>query len=473
MYKLKTNPWPHQWKALDYVMTRDLAAVFTDMGSGKTKIMIDLIVNRGFGFVLIIGTKKSCTVWEKEFEIHSDIPKNCVNNLSGIPTPRKVSIMKEKLFSKQNGCAPAIFIINYEAVWRDPLKKFLYNQKYDAIILDESHRIKTPNSKVNICISTLGRRAACRYILSGTPTPESPIDIYGQYKFLNPEIFGTNFSRFKEQFQNIDAAESVRRGYIVLDEKEPYIHLDQLKKRVYKCAFNVKSEVELPEVTHVYFDQYLSEEAQEIYKELNKEGVYEDSSGVTETNNILAKYTRLQQLLSGYLYVENEDFTEQRLVKRDQSKREALEYIIGEIPRSDKIVIFAKYRTDFKSIREVCRRLGRNYGEISGKHDSYKNWKEGKIDCLAVQYNSGSESISLVEARFCIYYSHTFSYGQYQQSIKRTHRPGQQKPVTYYHIISKVKGKQTVDDKIKKALSLKQSLSQYILSEELKQPCNE
>lgn len=467
MYKLKTNPWPHQWRALDYVMTRDAAAIFTDMGSGKTKIMIDCIVNRGFSFVLIVGTKKSCDVWEKEFEIHSDIPKNCVNNLCGIPTPTKVSIMREKLSSAENSCLPVVFIMNYEAVWREPLKKYLYGLTYDCIILDESHRIKTPRSKVNICMSTLGRRAKCKYILSGTPTPESPIDIYGQYKFLKPEIFGTNFEKFKQQYENINAAETIRRGYVVLDEKEPYIHLDQLKKRMYKCAFHAKSEVELPKVTHVYFDQYLSEEAQAVYKELDKEGTYEDNSGITETNNILAKYTRLQQLLSGYLFVEDESFTEQFLVEKDHTKAEALEYLLENIPKHERVVIFAKYRKDFSNIKTVCRQLNRSYGEISGRQDDYKQWKQGNIDVIAVQYSSGSESISLVEARYCIYYSHTFSYGQYQQSIKRTHRPGQERPVTYYHIISKVKGKQTVDDKIKKALSLKQSLSEYILIKEL------
>lgn len=473
MYKLKTKPWKHQWKALDYVMVRDKAAVFTDMGSGKTKIMIDLIVNRGFSRVLIIGTKKSCDVWEKEFEIHSDIPKNFVFNLSGIPTPNKVSIMREKLFSAQNNCFPVVFILNYEAVWRDPLKKFLYSQKYDCIICDESHRLKTPNSKVSICVTTLGRRATCRYILSGTPTPESPMDIYGQYRFLDPSIFGNNFSKFKQPYENVDVQETVRRGYVVLDDREPYTNLDGLKKRIYSCAFYAKAEIDLPKVTHVYFEQYLSPEAQEVYKELNKEGVYEDESGITETNNILAKYTRLQQLLSGYLTAENETFTEQFIVEKDNTKAQALEYLLENIPKNDKVVVFAKYRKDFDNIKTVCNNLCREYGEISGKQDSYKEWKNGGIDVIAVQYNSGAESISLVEARYCIYYSHTFSYGQYQQSLKRTHRPGQQRPVTYYHIISKVKGKQTVDDKIKKALSMKQSLAEYILSEEAKQPCNE
>ena len=236
---------------------------------------------------------------------------------------------------------------------------------------------------------------------------------------------------------------------------------------MYKCAFYAQSDVELPKVTHIYFDQYLSPEAQEVYIELNKEGVYEDESGITETNNILAKYTRLQQLLSGWLFTEDEDFTEQFLVEKDHTKAEAFEYILENIPKEEKVVVFAKYRKDFDNIQEVCRKLDRRYGEISGKSDDYKDWKKGRLDVVAVQYSSGAESISLVEARYCIYYSHTFSYGQYQQSIKRTHRPGQTKPVTYYHIISKVKGKQTVDDKIKKALSLKQSLSEYILTKEL------
>ena len=404
MYKLKTNPWRHQWKALDYAMTHDAAAIFTDMGSGKTKIMIDLIVNRSFHTVLIVGTKKSCDVWETEFQKHSNIPKNFVYNLSGVPTTKKLSIMRETLRSEENSRVPVVFIMNYEAVWREPLKPFLYKQKFDCVICDESHRIKTPRSKVNICMSAIGR------------------------------------------------------GYVVLDEKEPYINLDMLKKRMYKCAFYAQSDVELPKVTHIYFDQYLSPEAQDIYIELNKEGVYEDESGIVETNNILAKYTRLQQLLSGYLSAEDETFTDKFLVEKDHTKAEALEYILENIPKE--VAPGEKTKTS-----SVCKTLGRTYGEISGEHDDYKSWKKGQLDIVAVQYSSGSESISLVEARYCIYYSHTFSYGQYQQSIKRTHRPGQKRPVTYYHIISKVKGKQTVDDKIKKALSLKQSLSEYILQE--------
>ena len=467
MYILKTNPWAHQWKALDYVMTHDNAAIFTDMGTGKTKIMIDMIVNKGFPVTLVVGTKKSCVVWENEFKIHSNLPSNFVCNLSILSTKDKVAYLKEKRLRTKNRAFQWVIIVNYDSIWLKPFSDFLLKTKIDCIICDESHRLKSPSGKASRYMARLGKKVSHRYILSGTPTPESPTDIYGQYRFLDPSIFGTNFGDFKQRYTNIDPVKSSFCGFPVLDSKNPYKNLEELKEKMYSCAFYAKSDVELPSVTHIDFDQYISKEASDIYKEIDREGVYEDEDGILETNNILAKCTRLQQLLSGYLSMEDENFTKHELFEKDRSKIEALEYILGEIPSEEKVVVFCKYRKDFDNIKDLCKNMKRRYGEISGQRDDYAKWKKGSINVLAVQYSSGSESISLVEARYCIYYSHTFSYGQYQQSLKRTHRPGQKRPVTYYHIVSKIKGKETIDDKIKKALNLKQSLSEYILENEL------
>lgn len=464
MYKLKTNPWKHQWEALDFLMTRKYAALFTDMGSGKTKVMIDLIVNKKFKTVLVVGTKKSCDVWKSEFDLNSDL-QNSVYKLTNMNTTYKLSFVQKKLLKTEILDVPVVFLLNYESIWREPLKHFLYKQHFDCIICDESHKIKSPSSKVSICMAALSKRSDHRYILTGTPTPESPIDIYSQYKFLNPDIFGTNFQKFRDKYENLDVRKSMYAGYRVLDKKQPYKNLDELEKKIYSCAFYVKTDLDLPPVTHIYFDQNLSKKGQDIYRELNREGVYEDEQGITETTNVLAKHTRLQQLLSGYLAVEDESFTTVDLIEKDKSKIEALEYLLEEIPTKEKVVVFCKYRKDFENIEKLCKKINRTYGEISGARDDYNSWKNSRINLLAVQYSSGAESISLTEARYCIYYSHTFSYGQYSQSLKRTHRPGQKRPVTYYHIISKVEGIETVDDKIKKALSMKQSLLEYILSQ--------
>lgn len=465
MYKLKTKPWEHQWLGLDYVMTHEVAAIFTDMGTGKTKIMIDMIQNRGFGLVLIVGTKKSCDVWENEFKIHSD-RKNCIYNLSNLSTPDKVSLMKKKSVKNKFSELSGVIIVNYDSVWIEPFGSLLFKMNIDCIICDESHRLKSPSGKASRYLARLGKKCRYRYILSGTPTSESPLDIYGQYRFLDPDIFGTNYGKFKDRYENIDQRKSSFCGFPIRDKNQPFKNLDELKSKMYTCAFKVESSIELPEVQHIYVDSYLSKTAQRVYKELNKEGVYEDDDGVLETNNILAKQTRLQQLLSGYLVVETDNFSRTELVRKDNSKEESLATILENISFDEKVVVFAKFRKDFEAIQSVCKKLKREYGEISGQRDDYKRWKQGKINVIAVHYNSGSESISLIEAKYCVYYSHTFSYGKYLQSLKRIHRPGQNRPVIYYHIVSKVNNGETVDDKIQKALEMKKGLKEYLMEQE-------
>lgn len=81
----KTEPWKHQKKALSYLYRRDTAALYTDMGTGKTKIMIDLIQSRGFKKVLVVAPNKACEVWEQQIELHGVCGKFLVyrlNNLS-------------------------------------------------------------------------------------------------------------------------------------------------------------------------------------------------------------------------------------------------------------------------------------------------------------------------------------------------------------------------------------------------------
>lgn len=465
MYCLKTKPWKHQWLALDYTMTHKKAAIFTDMGSGKTKVIIDTIQNNDFGLVLIVGTKKSCDVWEKEFQIHSEL-SNCVNNLVNLSTVNKVTFLKEKAVESQNFTSLCVIIVNYDSVWREPFNSLLLKYKIDCIICDESHRLKSPSGKASRFLYRLGKNVDRKYILSGTPTSESPLDIYGQYRFLDDTIFGTNYNKFRDLYTNIDQRRSAFCGFPVLDKKQPYKNLDELKAKIYSCAFHITSEIKLPDVRHVFIDSYLSKQAQKIYKEIEKEGVYEDNIGVLETNNILAKYTRLQQLLCGFIPLETENFTNIEQIEKDNSKIEQLQEILENIDYNEKVVVFCKFRKDFEKIQNLCKKLKRSYGEISGKRDDYNKWKQDKVNVIAVHYNSGSEAISLVEAKYCVYYSHTFSYGKYLQSLKRIHRPGQNRPVTYYHIISKVSGLRTVDDKIQEALKQKKGLKEYIMNTE-------
>ena len=136
-----------------------------------------------------------------------------------------------------------------------------------------------------------------------------------------------------------------------------------------------------------------------------------------------------------------------------------------QFPEGEPIVVFAHYKKDLKNIRKVCEDIGYLYSEVSGTMDTLRDWKDGKTQILGVQYSSGSESIDLTRARYCVYYSLTQRLALYEQSRKRIHRPGQTRPVVYYHMIETMKKGFTIDQKIYQALKHKKDVVDYVMEQ--------
>lgn len=453
----KTQPWEHQIKALEYLYDRDTAALYTDMGTGKSKIMIDLISNREWQTVLIVCTKKGCQNWVKQFKFHCPIEVT-LKNLTDYSSEDKVTELKK--------CEPIgkfIIIVNYDSIWRTPFCDFLLKQKIDCIICDESHRIKTPGSKCSRFLTKIGKRIKCRYLVTGTPLAENPVDIYAQYRFLDPTIFGTNLTVFRSEYLNINYNLSRQLGYIVLDKKQPYKNLDQLREKMFSCAFYGRSSIKLPKKHNILYHYTVDKKTEKLYKELKDDGMVITDDGVISVDNILSMGLRQQQILCGTIPVidDNEDAVP-TVVSTD--RREVLKELLSGLPKDEPVVIFAKFRCDFDNIKAVCEELDRGYSEISGVMDTEKEWQEGKTSTVAVQYSSGSESIDLTKAHYCIYYSLTYSLALYLQSKKRVHRPGQTHTVTYYHIIAQLSDdRKTIDEMIMAALKNKKKVVDYIV----------
>jgi SNF2 family DNA or RNA helicase len=111
-------------------------------------------------------------------------------------------------------------------------------------------------------------------------------------------------------------------------------------------------------------------------------------------------------------------------------------------------VVFCKFRHDLDVVKRASEKAGFLYAELSGRKSQLKQWTEGEADVIGVQIQSGGSGISLVRARYCVYFSATYSLGDYLQSLKRIHRPEQLRPVTYYHLV----GQGTIDQDIYQAL---------------------
>ena len=468
-FVFKTKPWNHQLRALEYLYERDAAALYTDMGTGKTKVMIDLIVNRGFKRVLITCTTKGCAVWQREFNKHSSIPSENVLNLAGVPTSKKVYLLsneplKSLLVSSED---VLVIVCNYEGVWRKPFDDLLISKKLgiDCVICDESHKIKSPGSKCSRFLTKIGKRVPHRYLVTGTPMAENPEDIYAQYRFLDPSIFGTRLGDFQDRYENIDPRMTANIGHRILDKNNPYKNLDELHDKMFSCAFKADSSVQLPAQRNITYKFPISKKAEKAYRELEKEGVLEYKAGDLVVENVLNMSMRKQQILSGFVPVISEE-GKKRYVNIDSSKADALQELLEGLPPDEPVVVFARYRKDFKAIQGVCEKLSRGLSELSGVKDTEPEWQAGKTSVLMVQFTSGSESVDFTRARYCIYYSHTVSLAQYLQSKKRIHRPGQTRPVVYYHLVAQLSKGVSEDEKYIAAYKRKQEVIDYIMEYE-------
>lgn len=454
-FTMKTKPWAHQLKALQYLYPRDYGALYTKPGSGKTKVFVDLIVNRSFKRVLVVAPKKPCDVWPGQIRLHSDFDCTNIVPLQHLSMEGKKNELR--LAMKVPKDRTLIFICNYDSVWRKPLDKmWLYKRLgIDCVICDESHRIKTPGSRCSCFLSRLGKAVPNRYLLTGTPLAENPLDVYAQYRFLDRSIYGTNYEAFCAEYTNVDPVLTARFKHTVLDKKHPYQNLDKLREKMFSCAFYMKSTVKLPKTTRMVVRIPMPKELEEIYTQVEKDGAIVMGDGYMTVNNVLAMATRKQQLTSGYLKLEYDDKTEE--LKRISTYRRTflLKFLKG-LPEDEPVVIFAKFKKDLYSIRKVVERLGCGYSEVSGSEDTLEDWKAGKTRVLGVQYTSGSESIDLTRAHLCIFYSLEISLAKYKQALKRVHRPGQDHACIYYHFIATKSSGTTVDEDILTCLKNKE-----------------
>ena len=454
--------------ALDFLYNRNIGALYTDMGTGKSKVMIDLIVNKKFPLTLIVCTKKGCNNWVKQINIHANFSSKNVTNLTNLSTNQKTTLIKEilKNYPKNHPkIGSSILICNYDSVWREPFSKYLLKLPIDCIICDESHRIKTPSSKCSKFLSKLGKNSPNRYLVTGTPLAENPTDIYAQYRFLDPAIFGTSLTLFRGRYENLDVSRTTQVGYRVLDKREPYINLEELKEKMFSIAFMAKSEVKLPKRLNIVQSFKLSQKEIECYKNITKNQAIEFEDGLMTVENILSLSLRQQQITSGFIPILDDDFNPIGNKEIGTSKLEMLKELLENLPKNEPVVIFAKFRYDLDSIKKLCKSLDIGYSEISGATDEEDDWQSGKTQVLGVQYASGSESITLTRAHYCIYYSLTYSLSQYRQSKKRIHRPGQEHKCIYYYLIAELDKGKTIDRTIVDALIKKGDIVDSIVQE--------
>lgn len=441
--------WKHQKDALEYTISHPQSLLAMGMGTGKSRVIVDLIDKLQAKRTLIVCPKSVLLVWPRQFEIHASQPV-AVEILKGPSVAAKTSQCKQMLDWASQTDSRLALVVNYDSAWREPLGPVLLKTPWNLVVLDESHRIKAPGSKVSWFFKALGKLNVRKCCLTGTPMPNSPLDIYGQYRFLDSRIFGTSFALMRNNYAVMGGFEN--RQVVSFKNKADF------HRRYASIAFQVSRDVlDLPAEVHIERPFELSASARKIYRELEEEFISEVDSGIVTVSNALVKLLRLQQITSGWL--SDDEGNPNRV---DRGKAEVLEDVLEDLEPRESVVVFCRFRRDLDAVREIAGSMDppRKTLELSGRVNELAEWQAGGGDVLAVQIQAGGVGIDLTRARYCVFYSIGFSLGDYEQACARVHRPGQTRSVSFIHLLAL----DTVDQKVYDALSRKRSVIEEILS---------
>lgn len=434
-----------------------------EMGCGKT---ITAVATAGAGYqlgyikrVLIVAPTSVCAVWPKEFQDYAAFPYT-IRTMLGDKTKRLKELRDLEAFPYEH---LKVAVINYESVWREGIFEALRSYDADMIIADESQRIKTHDAAQSKAMHLLGDKARYKLILSGTPVQNEAVDIFSQYRFLDPTVFGDNFYTFRGRYAVMGG---FNRKQIVA-----YRDLDALVKKEMSVAYRVTKEeaLDLPEQT--FEKRYITLDSKErnIYDQLRRDSYAELEDGGTITaTTVLTKLLRLQQFTGGFLV--EDDAAHPKLVSK--GKLNALEDILHDYVAEGKkkLVIFARFLPEIHEIEKLCEKvLSKNgmksvaiYGEIKkeARGDIVKQFQtDPKTMVIVGQIDTLGVGVTLTAADTCVYYSVNFNYATYDQSLSRIHRIGQKHPCTYIHLIAE----KTIDETVLQALAKKEDLAKTIV----------
>ncbi len=456
-------------------------AILFEQGCGKSKVAVDtaayLYQMGRINAVVIIAPNDVHRKWlEEDFPfsfpdylqykgaVWANSEKDSLKRCEALMEPGtelKVLCMNVEAFSHAKGVAF--------------LKRFLLAT--DAmIVVDESSRIKNPDAIRTKNLCSLTNKAKYRRILTGIPVSNSPFDYYGQFMFLDPEIFGCSYFAFKAEYAELLDADSVLMRKIMENSKARrppaivakdskgrpmYRNLDKMKAIIAPYSMRVNKEDVLPELpSKIYTKRFYKLEGAQLtsYNTLAKKMRIEFEDHTVTVLHKMVLYMRLQQIICGYIPADDGELVQLFPKPTDNPRIKLLLNALEDI--DGQVIIWARFAED---IRQIAKVLGDEavtyYGGTNDRVVSLNEFRSGKKKYLIGNPVVGGIGLNLVNSSTVVYYSNTFSYEDRKQSEDRVHRIGQKADsVLYIDLIAEG----TMDEKLIASLLSKEDLAVFM-----------
>jgi SNF2 family DNA or RNA helicase len=436
---------PHQVEGTEFLRRNKRAALFDEQGLGKSKQLIDAIVAQiadgELAGAVIVCPNGLKTNWAEEIAKFSNLP------VAVFGAGRKV---RRSSFAKLRA---SFYVINYEAVGAELASlKALLRFKPMALVLDESHRIKTPEARVTEAVLQLRASASRRYILSGTPVANKPDDLWSQFYFLDDgDSLGTTLAEFRKRYR------SEGGGYAALDDLRDRV--DGMSKRRLK-----EHAVALPAKRISRLRLEMTGRQRELYDEMRNELAIwveslEGDQVLRQAEAILARLVRLAQLASDPSMLDAS-------YDEEPCKFAALDALMDEVlarPDARKVIVWTSFVANISSLEQ---RYSRHrpvslHGSLTGpqRDASVRAFKQDpEVRLMVANPAAAREGLTLTEANVAIYLDRTFNLVDYLQSQDRIHRISQTRECEIILLLAK----DSVDEFVDFCLEQKTRVARFV-----------
>lgn len=452
-YERLTEPYAHQLTEANNTWNIPARGVFWDMGTGKSKLMIDTIgmlyCAKEIDGAILIGDKGNYRNWAKQIKEHLH-PKydRRVAVWTSAPDRHERAALSEILTPRDN-CMDFL-LINVESLSSDrsaeQALKFIQTH-YPLICLDEATSIKNHRAQRTKTAISIARRCEFRRVMTGTPITQSPLDVFSIFEFLGPNILGfRNYTAFKSYFA-VTQRINLGPGRPQFDQIIGYRNLDQLTEMMSEHSSRITKDecLDLPPKVYEQVEVELTAEQEKAYRDLKAMALLQLEQGQLTSTSALTTLNKLQQIVAGHVKLDNGTIVELPS-NRIMSLFDTLEEIGPQ-----KVVIWCAFQQDVRSILQVMREMKKPavgyYGETDerDREANLSAFVEHDAQYFVATAATGGKGLNgLTVASHQIYFSNDFNLERRLQSEDRLHRIGQTKTVVIIDLVAR----RTTDEKI-------------------------
>lgn len=419
--------YPHQIRALEQTKDQNRVAYYLDMGLGKTFVGSEKMYQLGARVNLVVCQKSKIQDWIDHFEEHYITHVIC--NLTNKNDFDEFTQTDWK-WIKNSG---VIGVINYDLIFRRPE---LAKLKDFTLMLDESSLVQNENSKRSRFI--LRRLKPQNVILlSGTPTGGKYEKLWSQCRLLGWPITKT---AYWDDYIRYHYEEGNGFPFKVVDG---YKNVENLKRKLreHGAIFMKSDEVfDLPE----QIDSRIYVSTTKEYCKFRKDSIlkYDDIEFIGDTT--LSKML-FERILCGYI---------------NDEKIKALRDLLEST--DDRVIIFYNFTNELLKLKEICESLNRPISIINGSKKDISEYEKTENSVTLIQYQAGAMGLNLQKANKIVYFTPPLSSELFEQSKKRIHRIGQEKPCFYYYMICRC----SIEEKIYRTLAMRRDYTERLFEEE-------